>query len=112
MKHDNTFNNNRIQHPKQKKRENASNDSRKTDNDNRPKKTNTNKSNQKTIVIIVRHSDYRASDIDNQVTTILDCAVETGLLVDDSISKVGGVFAFSVKVPKGKEGFDLIILGD
>lgn len=94
----------------------SKNDSDKSKNkrqihNDRPKKGRKDQINKKLVVVIIRHSDNRF-DIDNSLTTILDCCVETGILESDRISSLGSIIVSSTLCDKGKEGFDLIIIGE
>jgi Holliday junction resolvase RusA-like endonuclease len=111
LNNDNIQRRNRVQHPVKEESQNVNLEQgdKKATNDHRPQKAKANQVDSRCIVIIVRHSDFTASDIDNQVTTILDCLAESGKIVSDSIRQIGSVVAVAVKVAKGREGFDAII---
>lgn len=74
----------------------------------RPKKDERN--GRATIFLVIRVSDRRRRDLDNMVSTILDTMVKTGVVDDDSVQKIGSENTKVAFVPKGQEGFDLMIL--
>ncbi len=107
---DSLFSKHEIQHPVEEKRKknDAKFKNRKVLPNDRPLDKRPNREHQKSVIIIIRHSDKRR-DLDNQLSTILDCLVETGKLRDDSIKNVGFVSAIGCKCRKGEEGFEVII---
>lgn len=64
----------------------------------------------KTLVVVVRYSYARLFDIDNRVSTIQDCLVKAKKLPSDDHKTIALGISMAVKVPKGHEGFDAIVL--
>jgi Holliday junction resolvase RusA-like endonuclease len=63
-----------------------------------------------TIFIVIKISDRRRRDIDNMVSTIFDCMVKAKLVDDDNVQKIGSANTKVAFVPKGQEGFDIMII--
>jgi len=61
------------------------------------------------LFIVFKVSGYRRRDIDGMVSTVLDCLVHSGILSDDNLEIIPGEISTFVRVPKGEEGFDIII---
>lgn len=76
----------------------------------RHKESGENKRHSKIVITIFRVSDKRRRDLDNMQTTILDCLVKAGILDDDSIFEASCIVSTWVKVQKGHEGCDIVIL--
>ncbi len=64
----------------------------------------------KTVVIIIRYSGGRRRDLDNMVTSCIDALVSARKIDDDSLFEIGCLISAGVKVEKGQEGFDCLII--
>jgi Holliday junction resolvase RusA-like endonuclease len=52
-----------------------------------------------------------AGDMDNKATTLLDCLVKAGVLVDDNMSHLAALEVKRTKVPKSQEGVRVSLQG-
>ena len=75
------------------------------------KKNSTNQLSSLAILLIIfKVSTFRKRDIDGMVSTIFDSLVSTGILKDDNLGEIPSATTTFVRVPKGKEGVDIILI--
>lgn len=62
------------------------------------------------LLIIFKISDNRRRDIDGMVATVFDSLVQGGVIEDDGIREIPTAITTFIKVKKGEEGFDTILI--
>ena len=60
--------------------------------------------------IAFRFSDNRRRDLDGATATVADALVHAGILADDDTQRITSICATSVKVAKGQEGVDIMLM--
>lgn len=65
-----------------------------------------------TIFYNIRISGNKRRDLDNQIASVNDCLVSSGLLPDDSYKTIQRQLIGFTQVEKSQEGVDLIIIKD